>query len=533
MFGRRKNKEFQDEPIRITKELLVQLCKEHKLYTVPSQNDVLYLHFKGFPKIEHLEEYTGLKCLWLENNCISQISGLENQTALVSLYLHHNALTKIENLDVSPMLCTVNLSYNFIRKIENLSVLPVLSSLFITHNKLSTADDIAHLMECKSLSIVDLSHNILDDPEIVQVFAKMESLRVLTLTGNDVISKIKNYRKTLILKCKHLCHLDERPVFQKDRACAEAWSTGGIEAEQAMRTKLIEEEQARINDSVNALLKLKVNKQNEDSRPSYSTTSGQEGSGDSGHRETTNMISSKDYYSEYSDSESSDSSDDSRSSDGPLVCEIIKTDESQSQNERGEPFVNSSNNPIATAECRAIVESLVEKCLPREDFKVVSLADVLISEETQSAYYFGQEKTRCENVSGALEKEFSECNLIGTVDREIVECSADDRPNHLVGGLEKSNSNVTKETESDENPIKDDDRKDSTFLKCESDTCGYSGEMDKDGDISIRLPWQQSRPNDDHSIKITSTDQSSKRLANSGQYTKNEQDKCRPLIVEL
>lgn len=29
----------------------------------------------------------------------------------------------------------------------------------------------------------------------------MESLRVLSLTGNNVISKIKNYRKTLTIKC--------------------------------------------------------------------------------------------------------------------------------------------------------------------------------------------------------------------------------------------------------------------------------------------------------------------------------------------
>lgn len=32
----------------------------------------------------------------------------------------------------------------------------------------------------------------------------MESLRVLSLTGNSVISKIKNYRKTLTIKCVSL-----------------------------------------------------------------------------------------------------------------------------------------------------------------------------------------------------------------------------------------------------------------------------------------------------------------------------------------
>jgi len=44
-----------------------------------------------------------------------------------------------------------------------------LNSLIITHNKLSTAKDICHLADCKRLSIVDLSYNYLDDPEIVDV----------------------------------------------------------------------------------------------------------------------------------------------------------------------------------------------------------------------------------------------------------------------------------------------------------------------------------------------------------------------------
>lgn len=38
----------------------------------------------------------------------------------------------------------------------------------------------------------------------VKVFSRMKSLRVLTLTGNSVISKIQNYRKTLTLKCVSL-----------------------------------------------------------------------------------------------------------------------------------------------------------------------------------------------------------------------------------------------------------------------------------------------------------------------------------------
>lgn len=44
-----------------------------------------------------------------------------------------------------------------------------LNSLTLSHNKLSTANDIAHLADCKTLSVLDLSYNYLDDPDIVEV----------------------------------------------------------------------------------------------------------------------------------------------------------------------------------------------------------------------------------------------------------------------------------------------------------------------------------------------------------------------------
>ena len=99
---------------------LKKLCIENKLYTTPHINDKLYLHYKGFSKIQNLEEFTGLKALWLEGNGFNKIEGLEKQTLMRSLYLHENVLDKIEGLDTLVELDTLNLSKNFISKIVKL-----------------------------------------------------------------------------------------------------------------------------------------------------------------------------------------------------------------------------------------------------------------------------------------------------------------------------------------------------------------------------------------------------------------------------
>ncbi|TFJ99526.1 Butyrophilin subfamily 2 member A1 [Platysternon megacephalum] len=81
----------------------------------------------------------------------------------------------------------------------------------------------------------------------------MPDLRVLNLMGNEVIKKIPNYRRTLTIRLKQLTYLDDRPVFPKDRACAEAWAMGGREAEKSEREKWETRERKKIQDSIDAL----------------------------------------------------------------------------------------------------------------------------------------------------------------------------------------------------------------------------------------------------------------------------------------
>ncbi|KAM3957260.1 LOW QUALITY PROTEIN: defective transmitter release [Aphomia sociella] len=248
--------EMKKGPI-MTKEFIRNHCRQHKLYSTPYLNDILYLHFKGFARIENLEEYTGLKCIFLENNGIQRIEGLDTLAELKCLYLHYNVVRKIENLHGCPKLDTLNLDHNFVAKIENLDVVPDLHTLSIAHNMVTSIVDLEHLRTCNNLSVLDLSYNRIEDPLIVDVLADMALLKVLVLTGNPVVRNIPAYRKTLTLRIKDLQNLDNRPVFPRDRACAEAWQRGGVQEEIAERKRWIARDHEKTMQSVRYLIRMR------------------------------------------------------------------------------------------------------------------------------------------------------------------------------------------------------------------------------------------------------------------------------------
>ena len=62
--------------------------------------------------------------------------------------------------------------------------LPDLSTLQMGHNKLETAADLEHLVECHKLSVLDISHNRIDDPAVLDILERMTSLvRIMIKNG--------------------------------------------------------------------------------------------------------------------------------------------------------------------------------------------------------------------------------------------------------------------------------------------------------------------------------------------------------------
>lgn len=238
----------------MSKSELEKVALEHGGYATPYLNDTLYLHFKGYRRIENLEEYTGLKSLWLHSNGFSKLENVDKLHELRCLFLQRNCLTKIENLEGLSSLVQLDLSENQIRFVEGLSHLPNLTTLNLSNNALSDRASILHLKECKELSALDLSKNQLVGEDIIDCLAGISKVKSLNMAGNPVVSKVAYFRKKVIVACKSLRYLD-RPVFDDERTATEAFSEGGIDAERQAKDRL---QKLKRNKDRDALLEFRA-----------------------------------------------------------------------------------------------------------------------------------------------------------------------------------------------------------------------------------------------------------------------------------
>ena len=222
-------------------------------YRTPELNEKLYLHYKGFHTIKNLEQFTDLKCLYFEGNGCKKLAGLEKNVKLRCLFIQENVITTIEGLDTLTDLRQLDLSSNIISHVQGLEKLTILDNLNLKGNKLgqtkdSCVDCIKGLLDCPSITTVDLSQNFLKDPALVdEVLCKMPNLKVLYCQGNPFVNKVPSYRKALIVKIPELMYLDDRPVFPEDRRRAEAYVKGGWDEERIEMKKIKKEKEDEYN----------------------------------------------------------------------------------------------------------------------------------------------------------------------------------------------------------------------------------------------------------------------------------------------
>jgi Leucine-rich repeat (LRR) protein len=72
----------------------------------------------------------------------------------------------VSGLGALTNLTTIDLSYNRISTVTGLSCCPNLSSVNLSRNALQGADGVQHLLECKALVSLDLTHNRLAGEEV-------------------------------------------------------------------------------------------------------------------------------------------------------------------------------------------------------------------------------------------------------------------------------------------------------------------------------------------------------------------------------
>lgn len=104
-------------PIMSKKEIR-NAALEHSGYSTPALNDQLYLHYKGYQKIENLEEYINLKALWLDSNGLQKIENIDHLSSLRCLFLQRNLLSCIENVQGLESLVQLGTSMNRIMRMN-------------------------------------------------------------------------------------------------------------------------------------------------------------------------------------------------------------------------------------------------------------------------------------------------------------------------------------------------------------------------------------------------------------------------------
>eukprot|EP00752_Nemacystus_decipiens_P009461 g8459.t1 len=188
----------------------LQVAIDDDGYETPELNDRLYLHFKGYRKIQNLEPYTNLKALWLGGNGLSEIQGISHLSQLRCLYLERNLISTVKGLEGLDNLVQLDLSQNCIETTLGLRCLPALHTLNLSKNALKDADSVSPLTECSSLTNLDVTANKLAGPGVLDVLSSLKRLVSLSLSGNPILAETAHFRKTVITASPKLRYQEEK-----------------------------------------------------------------------------------------------------------------------------------------------------------------------------------------------------------------------------------------------------------------------------------------------------------------------------------
>lgn len=101
-----------------------------------------------------------------------------------------------------------------------------------------------------ALTNLDLRDNQIDTHnEIVPFFTRMQHVTCLYLAGNPCIRLISNYRRHMTVNLPNLYYLDEKPILEDDRLCAEAFVRGGKDEEAKVKMEMEEKRRMEISIS--------------------------------------------------------------------------------------------------------------------------------------------------------------------------------------------------------------------------------------------------------------------------------------------
>jgi len=228
----------------MTEKTITDICEDTECFKTPNLNHQLLLHRRGFRKIENLDAYINVKTLFLEGNSIQKIENLHPLEHLRALYLQENCIGRelgLENLIEVPLLMVLNLRSNGIKTLDGFPRMASLQTLILRNNEIEC---ITPILQSRRLTTVDLSHNRISDPAVLDQLGQLEDLKVLFMKSNPLIETMSFYRKRALVKIPNLSFLDDRPIFPNEKRLSAAWIRGGRRDEDQEREAIRSEQES-------------------------------------------------------------------------------------------------------------------------------------------------------------------------------------------------------------------------------------------------------------------------------------------------